>query len=232
MSNLEKKLILQAGRLSVLQADLTKSIIKLLEKRSNSSFHSAVLRNTLDQLVISPTYAITPASLTSPIAVRRAQITKFPTTQLHIAGQRAVIGMGSGILAGASISWVGWLGWLVGNADGLVGVIGLDASAAMGIGVLVGLAGIRWGVGKWERAKRRWMADWSRVGAGLGRDLESALNRVMREQVFLLAETGCEQLRSTATQRQQEVTAIKEAVETLAGTLEIKEAADNSSNLN
>lgn len=34
------------------------------------------------------------------------------------------------------------------------------------------MLGVRWAVGTWERAKKRWWEDWVRVGEGLGRDLE------------------------------------------------------------
>jgi hypothetical protein len=42
----------------------------------------------------------------------------------------------------------------------------------LGAGVLVAVAGVRWAVGKWERAKRQWIDDANRVSEGLERDLK------------------------------------------------------------
>jgi hypothetical protein len=50
-----------------------------------------------------------------------------------------------------------------------------DASApgtTIGVLMLCVLLGLRWAVGRWERAKTQWWEDWARVGEGLGRDLE------------------------------------------------------------
>lgn len=72
------------------------------------------------------------------------------------------------------------LGGTLGGAGGAAYVfyggaagVGLSgAGSAAGVMLLSTLVGLRWGVGKWERAKRKWWADWWRVGDGLGRDLE------------------------------------------------------------
>ena len=61
------------------------------------------------------------------------------------------------------------------NMGADAGAVSLGASpgtVSAAVGVLGALVGVRWGVGAWERAKRRWWADWKRVGEGLGRDLE------------------------------------------------------------
>ena len=47
-----------------------------------------------------------------------------------------------------------------------------SAGTAVGVFMLCTVLGVRWAVGKWERAKRRWWEDWFRVVEGLGRDLE------------------------------------------------------------
>ena len=39
-------------------------------------------------------------------------------------------------------------------------------------GLICAVAVIRWAVGKWERSKKRWWQDWSRVNKGLDRDLK------------------------------------------------------------
>jgi hypothetical protein len=79
--------------------------------------------------------------------------------------------MVSSIAAGAGVSWAGWVGYLTGTGEGLLGMVGMDVGTAMGVGLLSATVGIRWTIGRWEKAKRRWWEDWERVGQGLGRDL-------------------------------------------------------------
>ena len=164
------QLILQTGRLSTLQQSMTESAFTLLSTHQNVP--SAVLRNTLLQLKGLPKYSLTPENLTQPLFTRRNQILKYPTMRLHIAGQRAALVMSGGIATGVSISWAGWLGWLLGSSEGLLGFVGMDAGTAVGVGILSAVASIRWAAGKWEKSKKRWWQDWSRVGEGLDRDLK------------------------------------------------------------
>lgn len=49
---------------------------------------------------------------------------------------------------------------------------GEGVGMAVGVGGVVGLAGIRWAVGKWERERRMWWKDWRRVAEGAGRDMK------------------------------------------------------------
>ncbi|PPQ68031.1 hypothetical protein CVT25_014492 [Psilocybe cyanescens] len=168
--NLEKKLILETGRLSVLQNETSKLAFSLLSNHPTVS--TAILRNSLLQIKRSPGYHLTADSLIQPIFSRRNQIIEYPTMRLHVTGQRAVLGMTGGIVGGAGIGWAGWLGWLLGSGEGLLGFIGMDAGTAMGLGMLSAVASIRWAVGRWEKSKKRWWQDWVRVGEGLDRDLK------------------------------------------------------------
>lgn len=99
-----------------------------------------------------------------PIHARQDQLINYPTTRLHLAGQSAVLGMLGGLVGGTGIA-----AYLLGFGSG-AGIMG--TSTAVGAMMLSTLLGIRWAVGKWERAKKRWWEDWLRVGEGLGRDLE------------------------------------------------------------
>lgn len=63
------------------------------------------------------------------------------------------------------------MGWLTGSGEGLLGIVAVDATTSIGLGMLTAVAGIRWGVGRWEKAKKMWWADWNRIGEGLERDL-------------------------------------------------------------
>jgi hypothetical protein len=168
IDSLLTQLILHAGRLSALQKALTSSTFTVLSSRSSPPFNSPILYNTALQLCSSPSYPLTPQTLTSPIHTRRIQIIQYSTTRLHLAGQRAVLGMSCGLVTGIGLSGAGWVGW---TGEGLLGLVGMDAGTAIGVGVLSGLACVRWGLGKWESAKKKWWEDWVRVSEGLGRDL-------------------------------------------------------------
>ena len=66
------------------------------------------------------------------------------------------------------MAWAGWAGQL-----GILGSYGagMEVESAASVGMLGAAIGVRWAVGKWERAKRKWWKDWDRVGEGLERDL-------------------------------------------------------------
>ncbi|CAA7261738.1 unnamed protein product [Cyclocybe aegerita] len=215
--DLEKKLILHTGRLATAQRDLSKSAFTLLSRHPTIS--SAVLRNSLLQLQSSPHYGLTSGSLTGPLYSRRDQIIEYPTTRLHVAGQRAVMGMTGSIVTGVGISWAGWLGWLLGSGEGLLGFMGMDAGTAVGVGMLSAVAGIRWGVGKWEKAKKRWWQDWERVGKGLDRDLKATLHRTMRQQVVVLADAACNGIEKSFRGREEELAVIGKELEEAQGRL-------------
>ncbi|KAF8894092.1 hypothetical protein BD779DRAFT_1505224 [Infundibulicybe gibba] len=212
---LEKELILQTGRLSTLQAELTHSALSLLSAPRSPSFDSPILHNNLLQLSSSPTYPLSSSSLIRPLTARRDQLLRYPTTRLHVSGQRAVLGMGGSIAAGTGLSWVGWLGWLSSGGEGLMGVIGMDAMTAMGAGILGALVGIRWSVGKWEKSKKKWWDDWARVSAGMSRDLTQTLEQVMRQHVLIVSDRACSGLSDLAEKRKLEIEAIEEDLDKL-----------------
>ena len=129
--------------------------------------HSPVLQNTLSQLTSSPSYPLQTSTLITPLQTRQNQLISYPTTRLHLAGQSSLLGILGGVVGGS------------GTAAYLLGVgssVGMaDASApgtTIGVLMLCVLLGLRWAVGRWERAKTQWWEDWARVGEGLGRDLE------------------------------------------------------------
>ncbi|PPQ98783.1 hypothetical protein CVT24_003341 [Panaeolus cyanescens] len=168
--NLEKKLVFSAGKLSNLQDQLSARKEALLVK--HKSVASQVLQNQLGQLQSAPSYKVTPSALTQPIISRRNQMIQFPTTRLHVSGQKAVVGLAGGTATGLGIGWAGWVGWLVGSGEGLLSIMGMEANTAIGVGALVAVGSVRWAVGVWAKAKKRWWKDWHRIGEGLNRDLQ------------------------------------------------------------
>ncbi|KAG6850954.1 hypothetical protein H0H93_005823 [Arthromyces matolae] len=223
---LEQQLVFQTGRLTVLQDEITNSMFALLAAHSYFPFNSSILKNSLHQIMASPSFHVTPQSLTHPIDTRRSQVIQHSTMRLHLIAQRATLGMGGGVAAGATIGWAGWLGWLAGHGEGLLGAVGLDSATAIGIGLLIAISSIRLGVGQWERAKRRWWEDWERIVDGLGRDLRVTLNQTMEKKVLVVAETGCEGLSNILTQRRREVEEIEEELDALKTTLDSLDGAE------
>jgi hypothetical protein len=152
--------------MTYLQRSLSSSARKLLRSIPPfSTFHSSLLQNSTDQHSSSPLYPLTSPSLTTPIHKRRSQLQNFAATQLHLAAQQTVLAAFSSLAVGTGIGWSGWYG-LLGYS--------VNTSTAIGLGALCGLLGVRWAVGRWERAKRKWWLNWTRVGDGLGRDLEAS----------------------------------------------------------
>lgn len=205
---LENQLILQTGRLASTQASLTSStfsqLAKLASPSSSPAFHSPILDNHLRQLIHSPTYALTPDALTWPIQARRSQLTTYTTTRLHRDAQNAVLGAFGGMFGGAGIGW-----WLAFGESALSVGAGSEAGTALGAGALVAVASIRWAVGKWERAKRKWVEDADRIGEGLKRDLKVTLERGIEKNVAVVPMAAYEGLRELAGKQQEEIDVLR-----------------------
>jgi hypothetical protein len=189
---------MHAGRLASTQDDLTAQTFAMLAKyEAKSWFNSAVLYNSLQQKSMSQSYMLSPSTLVEPLDKRKAQLDAFPTTQLHVRGQRAAVGMGAGVVASTSFGWLGWFGWLSGpglstgtdnallHALSSVMNIGIEPTTAIGLGVFGALASVRWSIGIWEKAKRRWWEDWVRICDGLERDLKVTATVICRSAYLI-----------------------------------------------
>ncbi|KAI0766512.1 hypothetical protein BC629DRAFT_1583679 [Irpex lacteus] len=210
---LEDKLIFHAGRLASSQKKLSESTTTLLSQyTAPSPFHSPILENTLSQIRASPSYPVHPSSLTTPIHTRKAQLT-YPTQTLHSTAQSIALGTGGSVMSGLGIAWAGWAEHL-GIVGDLVGS-GMQVETAVGAGMLVCAVGVRWMVGRWERAKRRWWRDWERVGEGLERDLKATLNRTVSAQVTVIPTTASDTLEQMVKKRREEIGELKDELEDL-----------------
>ncbi|KAF8650396.1 hypothetical protein AX16_005204 [Volvariella volvacea WC 439] len=213
--DLEKQLILQTGRLAALQETMSSSVFNLLSAHE-AKFNSPVLKNKLLQLIASPTYTLSPTILTSPLQERASQIHEYTTPKLHVSAQIAVIGMSGGVATGLGIAWASWLGWLTG-AEVLVG---MDIPTCLGLGGVLAATSVRWAVGKWDKAKRRWWDDWHRVGSGLDRDLKATLHSVVEERVTIVAREGLQGLQNMADARRVHINLLEDELEQLIAELE------------
>ncbi|KAJ4468114.1 hypothetical protein J3R30DRAFT_3559331 [Lentinula aciculospora] len=216
--DLEHHLIFQTGNLSSYQHKHTHLAFDSLTPFS--AFDSAVLRNSLEQISSSQSYKVTPSSLTLPIHSRKSQIAQYPTIRLHLAAQRAAIGTGFSVFTGMGLGWAGWVGWLTGSGEGLLGLVAIDATTSIGFGMLIVAAGIRWSVGKWERAKKAWWGDWYRVGEGLERDLSATLDRVLTEQVTVLSRTACEGISDIAAKTKEDIEELRDELKSIQSDFE------------
>lgn len=83
-----------------------------------------------------------------------------PVAHLHLRAQILLMQAYALSIGGPGLAWGGWA----------VGYAGEEL--AVGAGTLSVVLGVRWAVGRWERAKRRWWESWTRVDEGLERDLQ------------------------------------------------------------
>ncbi|KAG1870352.1 hypothetical protein C8R48DRAFT_80680 [Suillus tomentosus] len=221
---LENQLILQTGRLASTQASLTSSTFSQLAKLASPSpspaFHSPILDNHLRQLTHSPTYALTPNTLTRPIQARRSQLTQHTTTRLHRDAQNTVLGAFGGMFGGVGVAW-----WLAFGESALSIGTGSEAGTALGAGALAAVASIRWAVGKWERAKRKWIEDADRVGEGLKRDLKATLDRGIEKNVAVVPMAAYQGLRELAGKQQEGIDVVRSDLISMQADVEALETA-------
>ncbi|KAF9227352.1 hypothetical protein BS17DRAFT_775358 [Gyrodon lividus] len=207
---LENQLILQTGRLEPTQRKLSTSAFNLLSSSQTYSLRSPVLENRLHQLARSPAYTLAPSTLTQPIHDRRNQLIQYTTTRLHQEAQSAVVGAFGGVLTGAGLGW-----WLAFGGHVLSLGAGTEIGTATGAGALLAVGSIRWGMGKWERAKRKWTRDAERIGEGLARDLKATIHRTIDDKVVTTAVTGCKGLDKLVEGRREEIRQLHDELQAL-----------------
>ncbi|KAA1471779.1 hypothetical protein DENSPDRAFT_929821 [Dentipellis sp. KUC8613] len=190
---LDRTLLPSLSKLPVAQAQLTHFTYSRLPAPP-SPLASQVLRNSVDQLVAAPDYTVRPMELLAPLNRRRTMLEGVVTDTLERAAQgliarvfgSASAGVGAG---GAWIAWQEGAAWLVGSAgDAAVSATQLAEAVGTGtgLGLLVAVSGIRWAVGKWERARRDWWLSWKRVADGAERDMKASLEEVLEKKVMLV----------------------------------------------
>jgi hypothetical protein len=163
------QLVFHTGRLQTVQTQLSDKTARLLHSfNPPSPFSSSVIHNSYQQMISSPAYPLPPTALLQPLSDRRDMLAEFPVTRLHLAAQRVVFSTLGSAAASFGVLWANWVG-VIEN----VSLLGLNfgGETVVGAGLLAGVVGVRWSVGRWEKAKRAFWADWERVGKGLGRDL-------------------------------------------------------------
>ena len=146
-----------------LQGSLDTLVLCTVTYPPASSLHSPLLLNSLEQLDVQESRRLSPSSLLNPIERRLAQMTKTsgsPLAHLHLRAQILLLQAYGLSIGGPAVAWGGWA----------VGFAGEEL--AVGAGTLSFALGLRWAVGRWEKAKRRWWESWDRVDDGLERDIK------------------------------------------------------------
>ncbi|PCH43381.1 hypothetical protein WOLCODRAFT_103422 [Wolfiporia cocos MD-104 SS10] len=207
--DLENRLVFHAGRIASLQQSFVDSANKLVTSfPSRSPFHSPVLQNALSQISSAPSFPVSVTALTQPIYARRQQL-RFPTARLQSTAQRVLLGMSGSVFSGMGVAWAGWAGQL-GIFD-----MAVQMETALAVGMLGAVAGVRWSIGHFERAKRKWWQDYDRVGMGLERDLTATLHRTMEQHVYAVPEKAYEGLTELASKRDEEILELQDDVNSL-----------------
>ncbi len=130
-----------------------------------STLRSPVLLNTLNQLTHAPSFALEPPALLRPLEHRLIdRLDAGPTTSLARAAQVLILRVG-----------------------GCVGVVAASGALmfmhqvgeVLGAGMLLGAAGgFRWAIGRWDKMRKMWRADWVRVKEAAERDVEVSIHSV------------------------------------------------------
>lgn len=97
------------------------------------------------------------------------------------------------------MTWTTWsLAFLSSSAawTAAVPLEAIEGSTGLAAGLLGSLASVRWGVGLWAKAQRKFWEDWERVEQGLEEDLGMDLERLVGqvEGVGLAGVRGVEEM--------------------------------------
>lgn len=123
------------------------------------TLRSPVLLNALNQLTHAPSFTLEPRALLRPLEQRLLErLDAGPTTALARAAQVLILRVAGSVGVGA-VSGVLMFMQQVGEV--------------LGAGMLLGAAaGFRWAIGRWDKMRKTWKADWVRVKDAAERDVE------------------------------------------------------------
>lgn len=166
------KLNFFAGTLAPKQASIHIATFHLAENLP-ASFKSAVLINDISRIrQQNKSHLVHSSALSSSLAHRRSQLIDFALPTLQSRLERSVLdGLGYSALSLVSTVWL--------NAASV-----LEGETAFSLGLFGILAAIRISVGRWEKAKSKWWADFARVSEGLKADIEERLNALLEQTIF------------------------------------------------
>ena len=209
------KLAFEAGKLHAIQTDLNGKMFSLLESFSpqghaqqapilSHPYHSPLFVNRLRRLDFENT--VTPNALLQPVVARRNQLLRFSVPMLQARAHKLTWTTISLSFLFSSAAWTA-----------AVPLELIEHATGLGAGLLGTMASVRWGVGLWAKAQRKFWQDWARVEEGLeedlGVDLERSVGRV--EGVGLAGLKGIEEM---VAKRRERMDRIDDAVSRLVTT--------------
>lgn len=140
------------------------------------SLRSRVLLNALEQRVHAPSFVIEPRAVLVPLERRIGRLSDGTTAALARAAQVLLLRVGGSVGAGVGAG---------------VMLLAHGLGEAVGAGMLVGVVGVRWAIGKWERARRAWREDWVRVKEAAERDVQVRVANQTPFTFFFLLNSKC-----------------------------------------
>ena len=166
------KLNFFAGTIASKQTTIHIATSHLVE-RLPASLKSAVLANDISRIrQHHKSNLVHYSTLTSSLAHRRSQLVDFALPTLQSQLERSVLnGLGFSALSLVSTVWL--------NAASV-----LEGETAFSLGLFGVLGAIRIGVGRWEKAKEKWCADFARVSGGLKADIEARMTALLEQNLF------------------------------------------------
>lgn len=123
------------------------------------TLRSPVLLNALNQLTHAPSFTLEPRALLRPLEHRLLErLDTGPTTALSRAAQLLILRIGGSVGVGA--------------VSGAL-IFMQQVGEVLGAGMLLGAAaGFRLAIGRWDKMRKVWRADWIRVKEAAERDVE------------------------------------------------------------
>ena len=185
-----------AGTLASKQETIHIAVSHLAE-RLPASFKSAVLVNDISRIrQYHKLHPVHSSALTGSLAHRRSQLIDFSLPTLQSRLERSVLdGLGYTALSLVSTVWL--------NAASV-----LDGETAFSLGLFGVLGAIRIGVGRWEKAKKKWYADFARVSGGLEADIEARLTALLEQNLFKELELVRDRAQSSIDEKTEVVQAL------------------------
>ena len=189
------------------------------------ALRSPVLENALNQLVHAPSFAVAPHMLLRPLESRIARLDAGTTSALARAAQVLLLRVAGSLGAGVAVG---------------AGVLAQGIGEAAGAGLLAAAVGVRWAIGRWDKARKMWRADWVRVKEAAERDVEvisesrlfrsfgeslliwyvleymqDALDQALEKQVLIVPVRAAEGIESIVAKRGDELGQLRREVDKL-----------------
>ncbi len=184
------------------------------------TLRSPVLLNALNQLTHAPSFALEPRALLQPLEHRLLdRLDAGPTTSLAHAAQLLILRVAGSVGVGA--------------VSGVL-IFMQQVGEVPGAGMLLGAAaGFRWAIGRWDKMRKMWKADWARVKEAAERDVEvstlsrcilgvslmflpqAAIDQALEKQVLLVPTRGAEGIEGIVVKRKDEIEQLRREVDKL-----------------